>query len=269
MTTYLITGATGTLGRLAAHALADLDPTADLHVLARPGTTLSPALVPPAAVRRGDYDDPSSLVAALVGIQRLLLVSSPVLEPTTRARQHRAVIQAAEEAGVEHVVYTSALGAEHDPGHLDTERALTERRTPWTVLRNGLYTEPFLSRAREEAVSTGTVRSATGGRAVCTASVHDLADAAARVLHDPRAMTTLELNGPGWTYDELAAALSAELGRTVTHEPVAPDALGPMGPVHALFAAGLLAQGPATLTALLDRGPRSMADVLRDRSGAE
>ncbi|MFE0729077.1 hypothetical protein ACFW2X_12645 [Streptomyces antibioticus] len=42
-----------------------------------------------AEVRRGDDDDPGGLRTALKGVDRLLLVSSPALDPARRAIQHR------------------------------------------------------------------------------------------------------------------------------------------------------------------------------------
>ncbi|WP_418061776.1 NAD(P)H-binding protein [Pimelobacter simplex] len=262
MTTYLITGATGTLGHLATQALRTLEPTAHIAVLARPGADVDRLRESGAAVRRGDYDDPPSLRAACAGIERALLVSSPVLDPTVRARQHLAFLDAAAAAGVAHLTYTSALGAEHDPGHHRTEQALAQGSTSHTILRNGLYTEPFVERAWQEALTTGVVRSATQGHALRTVSVNDLALAAAQTLAAPLPGATLELNGPEWTYDGLADAITTRLGRPVHHESVDDAELGPFGPVHALFRAGLLAQSPADLTRLIGRAPRTAGEVL-------
>lgn len=267
MTSYLVTGATGTLGHLATQALQTLDPHADLVALARPGADTDALVASGVLVRRGDYDDPASLRAACDGIDRVLLVSSPVLDSATRSRQHLAVLDAVAAAGTRHLVYTSALGSEHDPGHHRTERALTEGPTSYTILRNGLYTEPFVARARWEATTTGVVRSATYGHPVRTASVRDLAMAAARALANPVPGTTLDLNGPGWTYDALARELADRLGRPVRHESADEAGLGPFGPVHALFRAGLLAQPPDELSRLIGRPPLTVVDVLAAGSG--
>lgn len=266
MTRYLITGATGSLGRLAVHELAAIEPAAEISALARrdPGTEVLGSDV---LVRRGDYDDPPSLRAACEGVDRVLLVSSPVLDPGVRTRQHLAVLDAASAAGVEHVVYTSALGAEHDAGHLRTEQALGRGPTSYTILRNGLYTEPFVTRAWDEATTAGVVRSATLGHALRTASIRDLATAAAHALTRPVPRTTWELNGPGWTYDDLARHLSVRLGRPVRHEVVDDAGMGPFGPVHALFRAGLLAQAPDELTRLIGRRPLPLEDVVTIATG--
>lgn len=267
MTTYLITGATGTLGRLATRDLQALDLTAEIVALARPSSDVAHLLAAGVDVRRGDFDDPSTLRTACEGIERALLVSSPVLDPTVRARQHLAFLDAAAAAGVAHLAYTSFLGADHDAGHLATEQALRERPWSCTVLRNGLYTEPFVERAWQEAVSTGVVRSAVRGHALRTASVHDLATAAARALADPRPSATVDLNGEPWTYDDLVRHIAARLGRPVDHQDVDPADLGAFGPLHGLFRAGLFAQPAAQLTAMIGRPQRTLAEVLEAAAG--
>ncbi|PSJ19567.1 hypothetical protein CVH10_22190, partial [Halomonas sp. ND22Bw] len=59
--------------------------------------------------RVGDYTDRASLRTAFRGIDGLLFVSSPALDPNVGIEQHKAVVQEAVSAGVEHIVYTSAM----------------------------------------------------------------------------------------------------------------------------------------------------------------
>jgi NAD(P)H dehydrogenase (quinone) len=59
-------------------------------------------------VRRADFEDPASLVAAFSGAQRLLLISTDAVDrPGRRLAQHQAAVAAAVQAGVQHMVYTS------------------------------------------------------------------------------------------------------------------------------------------------------------------
>jgi NAD(P)H dehydrogenase (quinone) len=262
MTTYLVTGATGNIGSRIIRQLTRNSPVETITALVRPGAETSHLEDLGVALVRGDYEDIESLRHALRGVTRLVLVSSPILDPVARARQHRNVIEQAVGAGVEHVVYTSALGAEHDPGHIETEQALA-RSVSSTILRNGLYSEPFARRALDEAVARGHITSSTGGHPVRTASWDDLADAACLAVSvvDPQP-STRRLNGTPWTYDELAQHLTARLGRSVTHQQVADDELGALGQLHALFRHGLLAQSPDELTGMLHRAPRSIGIVV-------
>jgi NAD(P)H dehydrogenase (quinone) len=266
MESILITGASGRLGGAIVAALAARVPRERLRVLVRTTPAADAFRARGVTARLGDYADRRSLVDAFAGVDRLVFVSSPVHDPAIRVPQHRAVVSAAVAAGVRRVVYTSAFGAAHDPGHAKTEALLAERfghgDSGATILRNGFYTEPFVDRALAEAV-VGRVTSAAGGGALATASLVDLAESAALAATRPPARAVLELRGPAWTYDELAALLSSERGRPVVHERVDVEAAGAFGPLHALAAGGRLATGSDDLAALLGRPPRTLADVVR------
>src|SRR5918994_3981174 len=58
------------------------------------------------------YDDTGAMTAALAGVETLLLI--PVKERPDRARVHAAAVDAAVQAGVRRIVYSSFLGA---PAH--------------------------------------------------------------------------------------------------------------------------------------------------------
>ena len=108
MTTYAVTGATGHLGRLVvAELLARGVPAADVVGLARNPAKAADLGVP---VRPADYSDPTTLPAALDGVDVLLLVSGS--EVGRRVPQHTAVIEAAKAAGVRRMAYTSIADAD-------------------------------------------------------------------------------------------------------------------------------------------------------------
>jgi NAD(P)H dehydrogenase (quinone) len=267
MESILITGASGRLGGAIVAALAARIPRERLRVLVRTASVADDFGTRGVTARLGDYTDRRSLVDAFAGVDRLVFVSSPAHDPAIRVPQHRAVVSAAVAAGVRRIVYTSAFGAVHDPGHATTEALLAERfghgdASGATILRNGLYTEPFVDRALAESVA-GQVTSATDRGALATASIVDLAEAAALAVLRPPARAVLELRGPAWTYDELAALLSSGCGRPVVHERVGVEAAGAFGPVHAIAARGGLAAESGDLSALLGRPPRTLADVVR------
>jgi NAD(P)H dehydrogenase (quinone) len=97
-------------------------------------------------VRAADYSRPETLASALAGVDRLLLISRS--ENGTRKIQHRNVINAAKDAGVGLIAYTSILHADTSPlllaeEHRDTEAALAEAGVPFVLLRNGWYAEVY------------------------------------------------------------------------------------------------------------------------------
>ncbi|MDT9680956.1 NAD(P)H-binding protein [Streptomyces sp. TRM76323] len=173
----LITGVSGGLGGLVAGHAAGRD-----DVLLG---TRSPDGRPGA--RRVDFDDPGSLPGAFAGVDTLLLVSAGYGEDDVVTARHGAAIDAAEEAGVRHVVYTSLSGdGDHLPyalPHRWTERRLRASPTAWTVLRNGLYAELLAALAGPDA--DGRITAPLGGGALAAVARADLAEAAFRVAVDP------------------------------------------------------------------------------------
>ncbi|WP_213000132.1 NmrA family NAD(P)-binding protein [Winogradskya consettensis] len=98
--------------------------------------------------------------------------------------------------------------------------------------------------------SVGELTHATGGQPLNTAYRADLAEAAAgALLSDRIANRTYELNGPLWTFPELAASR----GTTAREGEVA----GPMGWLHGFAKAGALATQTPDLEELLGRPARA------------
>jgi uncharacterized protein YbjT (DUF2867 family) len=102
----LVTGATGTNGRLVVHLLlragaavrAMVQSTAKAADLAQAG----------AGVVAADFDRPETLRAALEGVERCLLLSA--VDQRLVEREERFV-EAAKKAGIRHLVKFSAIGA--------------------------------------------------------------------------------------------------------------------------------------------------------------
>ena len=90
--TYAVTGATGHLGRLAVDALLRHGvPARNVFALVRDTAKADELAALGVGVREADYDRPETLDAALEGIERLLLVSSPTTGE--RLTQHGNVIR--------------------------------------------------------------------------------------------------------------------------------------------------------------------------------
>ncbi|BBY49066.1 NAD(P)-dependent oxidoreductase [Mycolicibacterium arabiense] len=175
-----ITGASGRLGGAVAARLLDVVDAADVVLMSRTVESLSGFAARGVGVRPVDFGDPPSLAPAFEGVDSLLLISTDRVGD--RVAGHVAAIEAAKEAGVRHVVYTSvpnpvaanpALAA---PDHLATEDALRSSGLAWTSLRNNLYADmqvPSLRRAVEAGrlvVNSGDGRAAYVSRADCAAA---------------------------------------------------------------------------------------------------
>jgi NAD(P)H dehydrogenase (quinone) len=215
VTTIAVTGATGRLGGRVARLVADLQPRLVLRDPSR-----APA-IDGATVARASYDDLEAGIAALHGVDVLLMVSAA--ENEKRRDEHRTFVRAAAEAGVGHVVYTSFAGAAPDAtftlarDHFDTEQAILETGITHTFLRDNFYLDVLPHFADEQ----GVIRGPAGDGRVAVVARADVVDVAAAVLRSPadHANATYQLTGPeALTMAELAARLSAALGRELRFE---------------------------------------------------
>jgi NAD(P)H dehydrogenase (quinone) len=224
----VITGATGRLGRHVISSLLRLDvQLPDLVAAGRNEEKLGALRELGLATVRADYTEPETLDEAFAGADTVLLISSS--EVGIRVPQHRNAVDAAVRAGVSRLVYTSALGADRGKllladEHLATEEAIAASGLPFTILRNGWYTENF-EPALRHAETTGVVLASAGDGRVASATREDYAEAIAAVLaQDGHAGQTYELSGDvAWSFDELAAALTEVLDREVTYRRLTPE----------------------------------------------
>lgn len=186
-----------------------------------------------AELRRVDYDEPSTLVAAFQGAESLFFVSSPEEDNgALRVLQHAQVVKAAVDAGVERIVYTGLAFAERSKvpvahHHLATEYAIRSSGIPYTFLRGSHHTETFVTPQIKGDVDRGAILTNAGAAAINSLSRDDLAKAASVVLtgtgHEYRSYNLVATRP--WTYEELAALLSEMTGRTVVHTPVSHEAM--------------------------------------------
>lgn len=216
--TIAITGATGQLGRHVIAQLLAKVPAQQIVALVRTPAKAADLGVP---ARAADYARPDTLPAALAGVDQLLLISSS--EVGQRTAQHRNVIDAAKAAGVKHLVYTSLLHADTSPlslaqEHRETEALIKASGLPYTVLRNGWYTENYLGSAKQ-AVEAGALIGSAGDGQISSATRADFAAAAVTVLTTPgHEGRTYELAGDeSYTLSQLAEALSQHSGKPVPY----------------------------------------------------
>lgn len=217
-----ITGATGQLGQNTVEALLKIVPASQIVAIVRNPAKADALTKQGVVVRQADYGDRAALTTALEGVEKLLLISSS--EVGQRAAQHRNVIDAAVAAGVKFIAYTSLLHADKSPlglhvEHVETEKMLAESGIPFTLLRNGWYSENYLASA-PAALEHGVFIGAAGEGKIASATRADYAAAAARVVSEEgHAGKVYELAGDNaWTLSELAAELSKQSGKQVVYQ---------------------------------------------------
>ncbi|MFF7392157.1 SDR family oxidoreductase [Streptomyces scabiei] len=214
--TTVVTGSTGRLGGRVARRLAERGLPQKLLVRS---PERAPRLTGAVAVR-GEYADRDAVLEALAGTRTLFMVSAS--ESADRLARHKAFVDAAAEAGVQHLVYLSFYGAAPDAtftlarDHFHTERHIRASGLAHTFLRDNLYAEfvPDLVGA------DGAIRGPAGSGRAAFVAQDDIADAAAAVLSRPddHAGVTYDLTGPeSLSLDDAAAVLSEQLRRAVTY----------------------------------------------------
>ncbi|AWN22554.1 NAD(P)-dependent oxidoreductase [Deinococcus irradiatisoli] len=221
-----ITGATGHLGRLTIQALLERGTAPqDIVAVVRTPSKAADLAQQGVQVRQGDYAQPETLPLALAGVSTLLLISSNDL--TDRVSQHRHVIEAARQAGVKRLVYTSLLKADTSSlslaaDHFATEELIRTSGMGFVFLRNGWYFENYNP---VQAAQTGAILGSAGTGRVSAASRADYAQAAAAVLTEPGDNNQIyELGGDqAFSLDELAAEVQAQSGRPVMYRDLPPE----------------------------------------------
>ncbi len=224
---YIVTATSGHLGRLIVESLlARGTAPADIIATARNADKLTALAALGVRTAVLDYARPETVTAVVAPGDVLALVSGSELG--RRFLQHSTVITAAREAGVGRIVYTSAPQATTSdlllaPEHKATEEFLVASGVPFTILRNGWYTENYAGEI-EKARQSGEIVASVGSGRVASASRADYADAAAvALLDDSLAGRTLELSGDhAWDFAELAATIGTLIGTDVAFRNLAP-----------------------------------------------
>ncbi|GAA1871475.1 NAD(P)H-binding protein [Pseudonocardia ailaonensis] len=140
----VVTGATGRLGSRIVERLLERVPAGEIGVSVRDPAAASGLAARGVRVRRGDFTDPSSLVHAFEGAERVLVVSAAIRGEGAVAA-NLAAIDAARAAGASRILYTSHQAAAPDSlfapqlTHAATEAHLLAQGVPFTALRNGFY----------------------------------------------------------------------------------------------------------------------------------
>ncbi|MGW7817436.1 NmrA/HSCARG family protein [Streptomyces puniciscabiei] len=233
MLTVAVTGATGAQGGATARALL----TAGHRVRAltrHPDAPAATALRTLGAdVRHADFDDRTSLDAALAGADALFAVTTPFGTGTdTEVRQGRALVDAAAAARLGHVVLSSAAHADRGTGvpHYDSkhqvERHLRASGVPWTVIAPAAFMDNYATGWTLSGLREGVFGwPMPAGRPFALIPAADIG-AFAALAFERRADFTgrrIDIASDTCTPEQIAAALTTATGRPITHHEVPLD----------------------------------------------
>lgn len=278
-----VTGATGQLGQLVIKHLLDKVEPQQIVALVRSLDKAASLTSLGIQIRQGDYSKPETLESALEGVTKLLLISSS--EVGQRAVQHKNVIDAAKQAGVELLAYTSLLHADTSPlalaeEHVETEAYLKQENVPHVILRNGWYTENYLASVAPAIANGGFIGCAQDGK-ISSAAREDYAEAASVVLTSKESQVgkVYELSGDeAYTLTELSALISDKSGKEIPYINMeeadfakALESAGLPGPFAAVLAnsdtgasKGALYDDSKTLSELIGHPTKSLEQLIGD-----
>lgn len=249
----LIVGATGVEGSLTTKKL--LAKGYAVRAMTRTPAKAEPLRQLGADVVQGDLRDGESLRRACDGVDKVLAAAHSLLGRGAEASRyvdeigHKQLIDVAKAAGVQHLVYTSVLGAGPDNPVLfnrikyAVEQYLQASGLPYTILRPSAFMEwhvhefigkPILEKGKVTLFGKGdNPRNFIAGE--------DVANFAVLALTEPTAIgQIIEIGGPEhWTNNQVAAlyAQLAERPVSITHVPL--TVLRVMSPLLTPFHQGL------------------------------
>jgi NAD(P)H dehydrogenase (quinone) len=228
MSKSVICGATGQLGRLITSDIAKQVAPADITLTTRSPEKLAAEAEAGMHVVYADYRDRASLDAAFAGCDTLMLISG--LNLLKRVEEHRNAIEAAEQAGITHIVYTSVSGVHpmnrtpSSTEHYATEQMLQKSDLSFTALRNQCYSE-YASEMAMIPLLTG-VWDHIGTGLYSPVARADIAACAAAILLEPQnhRNVSYEITGPELiSFRELSERFAAMYDRPIEFVTLTPD----------------------------------------------
>jgi uncharacterized protein YbjT (DUF2867 family) len=272
----LITGATGTVGSELVKALTARG-TEFAVMSSKPG---------PGRVH-GDFADPVSLRQAFAGVHTLFLLFP--LNPDSLALARNAV-EAAQAAGVKHIVRSSGAGADANSpvaiaqlqGRID---ALIEASgIAYTFLRPNGFMQNWVNFYADQ-LKAGSYAAPHGEAGISVVDVRDIADVAAAVLLNPTAHAgqayTLT-GGEALSTRQQVAALAAATGREIAYADITeaeaeadmrawglPDVMvGYFMSLNHVYKQGWAAGVSPDVERLTGHAPRRFADFAKESAAA-
>ena len=280
----LVTGATGQLGsQIVENLLKKISPT-EIAVLVRDEEKAKELKEKGVQIRVGDYTNPASLVGTFKDVNKLILISSN--DFNDRFGQHKNVIDAAKQAGVKHILYTSMSmnDIETSPlkgfleDHYQAEAYIKQNGFTYTMLQHSLYLDVIPMFIGEQVLDTGVFFPAGEGR-VAYASRTDLAEAISKIaLSDAFDNQSLPLtNVENYSYADVAKILTELSGKEVAYVSPTPEIFAdtlkgfglpePIIQMSLGFAAGIknndFDKTFPNLETILGRKPQTLKDFLK------
>jgi uncharacterized protein YbjT (DUF2867 family) len=173
----------------------------------------------------GDLDDPESLGRAVDGVYGVYSVqTSIVISFEDEVRQGLNVLEAAQRAGVSHLVYSSVASADRNTGipHFDSkgriEEHIRQSGVPYTIIRPVFFMENWL-RAKEGIDQGMLVQPLKPETRLSMIAVHDIGAFAALAFALPEHWhnRAVDIAGDDLPMSGIAEAFERAVGRDISY----------------------------------------------------
>jgi uncharacterized protein YbjT (DUF2867 family) len=231
----LVTGATGSQGGSVVQAL--LEQGYQVRGMTRNANSPAAKQLRQQGVEvvAGDFTDQDSLVRAASGVDTIFTMTTPFEEGVEEeTAQGIAVTNAAKEAGVGHLVYSSvadadkATGVPHFDSKYEVEKHIASSGVLYTIIAPVYFMDNLTAPWTVPGLRQGKLAAALpAGRPLQQIAVQDIGAFAAAIIErrDSVFGRRFDIAGDELTGEESAAILSEATGRDIQYESFPPDAL--------------------------------------------
>lgn len=221
----LLTGASGTVGSEVARQLKEKG--IPFRAMIRSPEKARQVDGPGVQIVYGDLAKPKSLIGVLEGVKKVFLLS-PANPKMVQWQTN--LIQAARDAGIDHIVRLSALGAslysrlELMRMHAEAEQQLEWSSIHYTHLRPHFFMQNLFGFA-ESIRSTGAFYAPMGNGKISLVDVRDVAAVAVAALTgEGHFNQTYEITGPeALSFADIATILSETTDQKISYVDIQPD----------------------------------------------
>lgn len=218
-----VTGSTGTIGQEVVRELSTKGVPFKVGVtsVVKKSAGLASVVI--------DYRDAKTLAQAFSSVDVLFLLTPDPPEAKTWVEN---AVNAARQAGVQHIVRSSGIGASINSPyevmkHLgELEQIVENSSVTWTLLRPNSFMQNFAT-FESQAIRNGNLHAPRGDASISFVDVRDIANVAVTVLLNPEAhaQRAYTLTGPrALTPTEVVSVIGEKLGKDVTYTDVSEEA---------------------------------------------